>query len=131
MSHQHPVLYARPRLKIDRTSILWNLPPIERGKNPTLRHILLAVEEETGVSLEALLSRGRMPPFARARQMYFWLARRSTRQPTTMIGRICGGRDHSTVLHGIRRVNDHRQMFEPELSRLCAALPPATGEGEQ
>lgn len=125
------VRYAAVRYrKVDRASALWTLQPVKAGARPTLRHILLAVEKETGVHLDEILSPCRIPKIVRARQMYYWLARRLTEQSLPVIGRICAGKDHSTVVHGIHKVNRLRERFEPELSRLLAALTPRTGAGE-
>lgn len=42
----------------------------------------------------------------RARQTYCWLARRFTEASLNQIGNQIGGRDHTTVLHAIKRVQD-------------------------
>lgn len=125
------VRYASRRYpKIDRASALWSMQAVAQGKTPTLRHILLEVERVTNIHLYDLLSPCRARPVVRARQMYYWLATRVTRQPYTMISRICGRKDHSTVIHGIKKVDRLRETFEPELSLLLDALTPR-GEGPQ
>lgn len=144
MSHQHPtatdaadaaarrrIRYASQRYpRVDRENALWTIKTLKAGEAPTLRHILIAVEEATCTHLDEIVSPCRKRPVCRARQMYYWLARRLTKQTTTTIGRICAGRDHATVLHGIGRVNGRRDLFEPELSRLLEALTPPE-EGPQ
>lgn len=125
---------ARARAKLDRTvrdSLLWSQPILAPGQPPTLRLILLAIEEHTGLTLRDLLSPSRYADIVRARQMYYWLARRLTKQSTVKIGLICGGKDHSTVLHGIAKVNRLRDTFEPELSELLEILTPRGGEVPQ
>lgn len=125
MTHQHPILIARQKRlpKVDRSTLLWRLQLVDEGKRPTLRHIMLAVEKETGVPLEVLLSPSRRPKHVRARHMCFWLARRFTGRSFPTIGRIAR-RDHSTVQYGVIKVQQKRHLFEPEISRLEAALTP-------
>ncbi len=95
---------------------------VQPGKPLTLYLILLAVEAETGVVLADLQGRTRRARAVRARQIYFALARRLTGRSTPEIGRRTGGRDHSTVLHGIRRHAADPQRYEPEFSRLMRLL---------
>lgn len=125
MTHQHPILIARKKRlpMVDRSTLLWRLQLVDEGKRPTLRHIMLAVEKETGVPLEVLLSPSRRPKHVRARHMCFWLARRLTGRSFPTIGRIAR-RDHSTVMYACAKVTEKRHMFEPEISRLEAALTP-------
>lgn len=137
--HQHPcssnvrrrVRYASKRYPpVDRTSAMWTRRPFSADGTPTLQHILLTVEELTGIHLDELLSPCRMLPVVRARHMYYWLARRLTKHSLTRIGLICAGKDHATVIHGIRKVDARRETFEPELSQLLSALSPG-GEAPQ
>lgn len=58
----------------------------------------------SGFNSNAIRSERRDGAVVRARQMTFWLARRFTTTSMPIIGRNIGGRDHTTVLHGARRV---------------------------
>ena len=40
-----------------------------------------------------------------ARQVFYWLARKHTSFSLPQIGAFCGGRDHSTVLHGVNKID--------------------------
>ncbi|MGX9980674.1 helix-turn-helix domain-containing protein [Methylobacterium fujisawaense] len=46
----------------------------------------------------------RLGNLVRARQILFWLAKNNTEASFVQIGRLVGGRDHTTVMHGVRRV---------------------------
>jgi chromosomal replication initiator protein len=59
---------------------------------------------EMGVSSQELKARDRRPPVARARQVAMYLARELTGASLPDIGRAFGGRNHTTVLHAVRRV---------------------------
>lgn len=95
-------------------------PPPQR--RPLLREILRAVEAETGVGIKDLTSKSRRRHIVRARWLYFWCSRHVTGRSLPAIGRACGGRDHSTVLNGIRRINADPAAFEPGLSHVLARL---------
>jgi len=56
-----------------------------------------------GVSLAELLSPRRGPQAVAARQECMWRMREETTASLPQIGRALGGRDHTTVLHGLRR----------------------------
>ena len=67
--------------------------------------ILDAAAQEFGVEREALLARDRRPAVAAARQVAMYLARELTEHSLPEIGRGIGGRNHTTVLHAVNRVN--------------------------
>lgn len=72
----------------------------------TMREIVAEVARETGVRVEVL--RRPVGPFepravARARHYAMWRMRRETRQSLPQIGAFLGGRDHTTVLYGVRK----------------------------
>jgi chromosomal replication initiator protein len=70
-----------------------------------LSEILDAAAQEFGVEREALLARDRRPAVATARQVAMYLARELTEHSLPEIGRGIGGRNHSTVLHAVNRIN--------------------------
>lgn len=61
-----------------------------------------------------------------ARQVFFWLAKRYTGNSYPFIGSWCGGRDHSTVMHGFKkvdqRIDKYRSKIEQCVSRLGVSL---------
>ena len=65
--------------------------------------------EEVGdyyrVSTEALLGRSRTKRIAQARQVAMYLLSYELEMSPTQIGRILGGRDHATVIHGAGKIN--------------------------
>ena len=91
---------------------------------PTLREVLRMVEKVTKVGMMDLISPRRACTIVRARTIYYAAAKAVTPKSVPAIGRACGGRDHSTVLHGIRRAAEKRPLYEPELTRVIEALTP-------
>ena len=71
---------------------------------PTPDAVLKAVAEYSTLPLEAICGKSRAREIADARHITMYLLREDAHQRTTDIGRILGGRDHSTVIHGLRKV---------------------------
>jgi hypothetical protein len=65
--------------------------------------------EKHGVSMIDLVSARRDKKVAVARHEAFWRCRTETRLSLPQIGKRFGGRDHTTVLHG---VNKHKERME-------------------
>jgi chromosomal replication initiation ATPase DnaA len=74
----------------------------ETWKLKDLLDIVLAV---TGLPKVGVQSERRDNEVVKARHIFFWLARRFTLRSLPYIGRVIGGRDHTTVLHGTRKVD--------------------------
>jgi chromosomal replication initiator protein len=68
--------------------------------------ILRVVSKHYGVSRADLLSSRRTANVVRPRQIAMYLAKVLTLRSLPEIGRRFGGRDHTTVLHAVRKVDD-------------------------
>ena len=71
------------------------------------------------VSSSDVHSRSRKRQFVEARQVCMYLTQKHTKMPAARIGKLVGGRDHSTVLHSVsliekRLKNDHTFSSEIE-----------------
>ena len=73
----------------------------------TPERILAAVSERFSVKSEALCGPRRTKNIALPRQVAMYLLRQLTDLSLVEIGRVFGGRDHSTVLYACDRVGDH------------------------
>jgi len=71
---------------------------------PTPESILTAVCRHFSVSRQLLTSRSRNRQLAYARHIAMYLLREDAHRPLTDIGRVLGGRDHATVLHGHSKI---------------------------
>lgn len=69
----------------------------------TMREIATDVARRRGVTLDEMIRPGSCRELAEARWEAFHEIRRQTRYSLPQIGRFFGGRDHTTVLHGLRR----------------------------
>jgi chromosomal replication initiator protein len=58
------------------------------------------------ISVDELVSKSRSRPLTHARHIAMYLTRENTGLSLVKIGDMYGGRDHTTVLHGIKKVED-------------------------
>ena len=70
----------------------------------TPKHIMHAVANYYGVTLEALTGKRRDKKTALPRQVAMYLLREQNHYGLAEIGRMLGGRDHTTILHGYEKI---------------------------
>jgi chromosomal replication initiator protein len=80
--------------------------PSQQQRQVTIQQIQDAVTKFYGVRLSDLQSKKRHKSIAFPRQVCMYLARRHTRFSLEEIGGYFGGRDHTTVLHAVRTVDE-------------------------
>ncbi|MCZ6597495.1 MAG: chromosomal replication initiator protein DnaA [Planctomycetota bacterium] len=73
-------------------------------REPAMEDIVQVVTQRFGVKLSELQSKRRNNAIAFPRQIAMYLARRITRMSLEEIGGYFGGRDHSTVLHAVKKL---------------------------
>ncbi|OFW79023.1 MAG: hypothetical protein A2Z48_08070 [Actinobacteria bacterium RBG_19FT_COMBO_70_19] len=97
------------------------LPQSETEIPPGL--ILEETARYFGLSVDDLVSPSRSRPLTTARHVAMYLLRECTALSYVRIGEFFGGRDHSTVLHGVTKIDKNMRDREPvyrhvqELSR--------------
>jgi chromosomal replication initiation ATPase DnaA len=94
-------------------------------RSPSLRRVIGATARRNGLTVDDLVGPSRCRQVSHARGIAMYLARRLTPKSLQAIGNAFGGRDHTTVLHGIR-VTETRRANDPgfaaEIDQLLAAL---------
>lgn len=91
----------------------------------TCEEILAAVAKRFGQSPDEIRSGRRHASLVRARHLAMYLAKQLTRLSLSEIGRFFGNRDHSTVLHAVRKMECETRRsadFRDELLALRRAL---------
>jgi chromosomal replication initiator protein len=83
---------------------LRDLVKAPREKKITPRKIMDTVAGEYDIPAESLKAKTRISRVVRARQISMFLCREMTDLSLVMIGQKFGGRDHSTVLHSVRKI---------------------------
>jgi hypothetical protein len=95
------------------------LPPEQTAKPPRKKHLAgveyptIALIQEVvchryGLEVAELVSEDKPSDILHPRQAAIYLARKMTLMSSPEIGRRFGGRDHSTVLHTVKMVEDRR-----------------------
>ena len=76
----------------------------------TIDDIMDAVCQHFGVSQQQIFSKSRKRDYVQVRQVSMYLAQKYTKMPTSRIGQLIGGRDHSTVLHSCNTVEQRLKI---------------------
>jgi Bacterial dnaA protein helix-turn-helix len=85
------------------------------------RGAVRAVSKRTGVSVDDILGRQRINVIASARHEAIWRVRQVTEWSLPRVGHFFVQRDHTTVLHSIRRMED-RAARDPDLRAYMAGI---------
>lgn len=80
------------------------------------RKMLEEVAEQTGFTTQQIVGPQRSGDLVAARHYLMWRLRRETTWSLPEIGRFLGGRDHTTVLHGVRKWDQRLKEAENALS---------------
>ena len=72
----------------------------------TVEEIQRKVSEHYNIRLSDMIGPKRLRTYARPRQIAMYLANQMTSRSLPEIGRRFGGRDHTTVMHGVKRVEE-------------------------
>jgi chromosomal replication initiator protein len=88
----------------------------------TVEEIQRRVAEHFNIRLSDMIGPKRVRSFARPRQVAMYLCKQLTTRSLPEIGRRFGGRDHTTVMHGVRKIEelkakDHQMAEDLELLR--------------
>lgn len=100
---------------------------INLQRTATLKTIKEVVCKAYGVSICDLLSVRRTARVVKPRQIAMYVCKTVTTKSLPEIGRAFGGRDHTTVLHAVRKIDGMRQRsveFDVEIASLLRALTP-------
>ncbi|QDU31973.1 Chromosomal replication initiator protein DnaA [Poriferisphaera corsica] len=110
----HAALQDQPiTLKLAQTALGDTLAASGPKSNQvTLQNIIDVVTEFYNVRLSDLQSRRRHKSVTEPRQVCMFLARKRTRFSLEEIGGYFGGRDHTTVMHSIRTIDDRMKKDE-------------------
>jgi hypothetical protein len=109
-------LISRPEMRIIVSDLMpepnekWSVivptspKPVLRPSHPSVRDIQLAVCKHYDVKLLDMMSLRRTADIVKPRQVAMYLAKTMTLRSLPDIGRRFGGRDHTTALHAVRKI---------------------------
>ena len=78
-------------------------------KRITIDEIQKKVSSYYNIGLEDLISSRRIRTFARPRQVAMYLSKKLTTRSLPEIGRKFGGRDHTTVIHAVKKIDELKE----------------------
>ena len=98
----HAELFKRPLNAALVEDALAYLMPAQTKLSPEM--IMQIAADYFGIAVADLVNRGRSAPIALQRQIVMYLIREETGVSFPQIGQLLGGRDHTTVMHGIDKI---------------------------
>ena len=127
--HGHAALQGKSIDLVQARQALGDTGGEGRTSQVTLQQIIDVVTQYYNVRLSDLQSRRRHKSVTEPRQVCMWLARKRTRFSLEEIGGYFGGRDHTTVMHSIRTVDD-RMSTDRNFGREVEQLDSQIGVSE-
>lgn len=85
---------------------LQNIISPDKQREITPQLIIEIVSEHFNISSDQMISKSRSNDIARPRQIAMYLCKNMTSAPLDTIGALLGGRDHSTIIHGIKKITE-------------------------
>ncbi len=85
---------------------LQNIITPDKPKEITPQLIIEVVSEHFQISIDQMISKNRSSQIARPRQIAMYLCKNMTDTSLDSIGSLLGGRDHSTIIHGINKIDE-------------------------
>lgn len=76
------------------------------AKEISIEYIQKIVSDYFAISIEQINARTRKREIVQARQLCMYFAKKYTKLPLSSIGAACGNKDHATVLHACKTINN-------------------------
>ena len=83
---------------------LQNIISPDKPLEITPQLIVEVVSEHFNITVDQIMSKNRSSDIAKPRQIAMYLCKQMTSQPLDSIGQLLGGRDHSTTIHGVKKI---------------------------
>ncbi len=97
-------------------------PPEKTRAFPSVHQCIVATAFHYGFSVHDILGHSHRATHAHARHVAMYVAKQMTLATYPMIGRIFEGRDHTTIIHGVRKIETHRKadaILDQDIHRIC------------
>lgn len=85
---------------------LQNIISPNKPREITPQLVIEIVSEHFHITTDQMISKNRSSEIAKPRQIAMYLCKNMTDVPLETIGSLLGGRDHSTIIHGIKKVTE-------------------------
>jgi len=91
---------------------LQNIITPDKPKEVTPQLIIEVVSEHCQISLEEMMSKKRSSDIVRPRQIAMYLCKEMTDSTLDYIGSLLGGRDHTTIINGVKKIKKEYETNE-------------------
>lgn len=106
--------------KLEKTDItmeiaereLANIITPDKPREITPQLIIEVVSEHFHISVDQMISKNRSNDIAKPRQIAMYLCKNMTSSSLDTVGALLGGRDHSTIIHGVKKVSEEYENNE-------------------
>ncbi len=85
---------------------LQNIISPDSPREITPQTIIEVVADHYQISMDQMTGKNRSSAIAKPRQIAMYLCKQMTDNPLDAIGALLGGRDHSTIIHGAKKIED-------------------------
>ena len=85
---------------------LANIITPDKPREITPQLIIEVVSEHFHISVDQMMSKNRSSDIAKPRQIAMYLCKTMTSSSLDAVGALLGGRDHSTIIHGVKKVSE-------------------------
>lgn len=115
--HEPSEYWTNTRISGSLDSFCFGQHSKEEKPGISLRQIMREVSEKYNVSIVDIKSERRTQFIVKPRQEFFYRARTETGHSLPNIAKFCGNRDHTTVLHGVRK---HAERLRAQREEMAA-----------
>ncbi len=91
---------------------LTNIITPDKPREITPQLIIEVVSEHFHISVDQMISKNRSNDIAKPRQIAMYLCKNMTSSSLDTVGALLGGRDHSTIIHGVKKVSEEYENNE-------------------
>lgn len=123
---------SRTPLSVDLArTVLKDLLPNDGSAEVTAEIIIDETAKYFGFTVEDIKGSTRARALVTARQSAMYLCRELTQMPLTEIGKVFGGRDHTTVIHAYKKTTElikERQSLFNQISELTTRIKSAAAQ---
>jgi chromosomal replication initiator protein len=91
---------------------LANIITPDKPREITPQLIIEVVSEHFHITVDQMISKNRSSDIARPRQIAMYLCKNMSSTSLDTVGALLGGRDHSTIIHGVKKITEEYDTNE-------------------
>jgi chromosomal replication initiator protein len=91
---------------------LANIITPDKPREITPQLIIEVVSEHFHITVDQMISKNRSSDIAKPRQIAMYLCKNMSSSSLDTVGALLGGRDHSTIIHGVKKISEEYENNE-------------------